>query len=144
MTEEEIEAVAQELAKVGGSSWYPGRSEGPILRAVSKRYKDRARVAIAALDRFRAAKHLAGEMLQASGRPSIDGAETANERFQVGSVVVYRPPGDQRAVACRIEQIQADRVYLKPISQPDIGWVYVDSLRPLESAPNSQQQAIDL
>jgi hypothetical protein len=54
MTEEEIEAVAEELAKAGGLSWYPGRTRGPLLRTVSERYRDRARLAIEALDRVRA------------------------------------------------------------------------------------------
>ena len=56
MTDEEIEAVAEELAKIGGLSWYPGRTDGPLLRPISERYRDRARVAIAALDRVRAGK----------------------------------------------------------------------------------------
>ena len=54
MTEEEIEAVAEELAKAGGLSWHPGRTRGPLLRTVSERYRDRARLAIEALDRLRA------------------------------------------------------------------------------------------
>src|SRR3954465_12730071 len=54
VTDEEIEAVAEELAKAGGTSWYPGRTRGALLRSVSERYRDRARLAIAALDRLRA------------------------------------------------------------------------------------------
>ena len=54
MTEDEIEAVAEELAKAGGVSWYPGREGGTLLKVVSDRYRDRARLAIAALDRYRA------------------------------------------------------------------------------------------
>src|SRR3712207_8438264 len=49
-------SVAQELAKVGGLSWYPGRTRGPLLRSVGERYRDRARVAIAALERLKASK----------------------------------------------------------------------------------------
>ena len=56
MTEDEIDAVAEELAKAGGLSWYPGRERGPLLKVVSDRYRDRARLAIAALDRCRAQK----------------------------------------------------------------------------------------
>jgi len=56
MTEEEVEVVAEELARIGGTSWYPGREKGILLRIVSDRYRDRARVAIAALDRLRAAQ----------------------------------------------------------------------------------------
>ena len=54
VTDEEIEAVAEELAKAGGVSWYPGRTRGALLRSVSERYRDRAKLAIAALDRVRA------------------------------------------------------------------------------------------
>src|SRR3954471_2147771 len=53
VTEDEIEVVAEELAKAGGLSWYPGRQHGSLLRVVSDRYRDRARLAIAALDRCR-------------------------------------------------------------------------------------------
>jgi hypothetical protein len=31
MTDEEIEVVAEELAKSGGLSWYPGRTPGPLM-----------------------------------------------------------------------------------------------------------------
>src|SRR3712207_9203294 len=34
MTEEEVEVVAEELAKIGGIAWYPGREEGTLMRAV--------------------------------------------------------------------------------------------------------------
>ena len=54
VTDEEIEVVAEELAKAGGVSWYPGRTLVAFLRPVSERYRDRARLAIAALDRLRA------------------------------------------------------------------------------------------
>ena len=53
MTEEEIEIVAEELAKIGGVAWYPGRETGTLVRVVCDRYRDRAKVAIAALDRYR-------------------------------------------------------------------------------------------
>ena len=46
MTEEEIEIVAQELAKIGGTSWYPGREPGTMLRVVTERYREQARVVI--------------------------------------------------------------------------------------------------
>jgi len=38
MTDDEIQVVAEELAKAGGLSWYPGRSSGAFLRAVSQGY----------------------------------------------------------------------------------------------------------
>ncbi len=53
MTEDEVEVVAPELAKAGGVGWYPGRERGPLKHVVN-RYRDRARLAIATLDRLRA------------------------------------------------------------------------------------------
>lgn len=133
MTEDEVEAVARELAKVGGSSWYPGRTTGPILRAVSERYMDRARVAIAALDRFRTAAN-AGSTLEEPTPPSEAAVDRAHaQQFHVGAIVVYRPPGDQRAISCRIERIEADRAYLVPVPLPVIGWVSLESLQPLNA-----------
>jgi hypothetical protein len=35
MTEKEVEIVAEELAKIGGAAWYPGRQQGPFLREVT-------------------------------------------------------------------------------------------------------------
>jgi hypothetical protein len=134
VTEDEIETVAQELAKVGGSSWYPGRSRGPILKAVGNRYKDRARVAIAALDRFRAARNaVAPSANTAPNLRAINESDILDDQLRVGATVVYRPPGDQRAVPCRIEKIEADRAYLVPVPQPTIGWVSLASLQPLEA-----------
>ena len=42
MIDDEIEAVAAELAKAGGVSWHSGRDRGP-LKLVKDRYRDRAR-----------------------------------------------------------------------------------------------------
>jgi hypothetical protein len=133
MTTEEIDAVAEELAKVGGLSWYPGRSQGPLLRAVSERYKDRAKVAIAALDRLRVRNDKVstpqGSALEA---PSADKASNPlQDDFQVGAVVVYRPPGDRRAIPCRIEHLEETRAYLVPCPKPDIGWVELGNLQAL-------------
>lgn len=55
MTDEEVELVAAELARVSGISWSNGQEKGP-LKVVCNRYRDRARVAIAALERYRAGK----------------------------------------------------------------------------------------
>ena len=55
MSEDEIEAVAAELAKAGGVSWHSGPERGP-LKLVMDRYRDRARLAIATLERLSAAK----------------------------------------------------------------------------------------
>jgi hypothetical protein len=55
MTECEVDAVAAELAKAGGVSWHSGQKRDP-LKLVMDRYRDRAHLAIAALDRVRAAE----------------------------------------------------------------------------------------
>jgi hypothetical protein len=134
MTEEEIEVVAEELAKAGGLSWHPGRTQRPLLRAVSERYRDRARLAIKALDRVRARN----QDLNAPRRPALEAPQTKGvpnplpeNGLQPGAIVVYRPPGDRRAIPCRIEKLEEGRAYLVPCPNPDIGWVELDNLQPL-------------
>ncbi len=140
VTDEEIEAVAEELAKAGGTSWYPGRTRGALLRSVGERYRDRARLAIAALDRVRAANG-GPDALQASEPPSVPETPTASnsDRIQVGAIVVYRPPGDQRAIACRIERLEDGRAYLVPAPRPDIGWVELNSFDPVGEASTKDE-----
>jgi hypothetical protein len=133
VTDEEIEVVAQELAKVGGVAWYPGRTTGPLLRPVGQRYRDRAKVAIAALERVRASKE---------GGTAVDGTPASTEmssgsieidpgdQLQAGAVVVYRPPGELRATPCRIEKIEDGRAYLVPCPRSDVGWVSLADLSP--------------
>jgi hypothetical protein len=136
MTDEEIEAVAQELAKIGGLSWYPGRTDGPLLRPISERYRDRARVAIAALDRVRAGKEASAALPHSTAKNSSscpDPASDPGDRLEVGAVVVYRPPGDQRAVTCRIDKMDEGRAYLVPCPRPDFGWVSLEDLSLLNS-----------
>lgn len=142
MTEEEIEAVAEELAKAGGLSWYPGRTRGPLLRTVSERYRDRARLAIEALDRLRArnqdlnAPH--GSALAVPSTEEVPNPLPENN-LQAGDLIVYRPPGDRRAIPCRIEKLDEGRAYLVPCPKPDIGWVALDTLQPLSpGAPNTE------
>lgn len=142
MTDDEIEAVAEELAKVGGVAWYPGRTEGPLLRAVGDRYRDRAKVAIAALDRFRASKKTptTPQALDAEVYRSTEGQTRGHQgELQVGTTVVYRPPGDKRAISCRIEKLEEGRAYLVPCFRPDVGWVALDSLQPLSDTASLQE-----
>ena len=142
MTEDEVEAVAEELAKAGGVAWYPGRARGPLLRIVSDRYRDRARLAIAALDRYRA--HKAGvassDSIEIGRPPEPPEASTASDgALRVDITVVYRPPGEQRAYPCRIEKIEGGQAYLVPFLRPWTSWVPIEDLTPVlqeeESAP---------
>jgi hypothetical protein len=41
MTDEDIEVVAEELAKRDGLSWYPGRRQGPLAPLVTDCYRDK-------------------------------------------------------------------------------------------------------
>jgi len=143
MTEEEIEIVAQELAKVGGLSWYPGRTRGPLLRSVSERYRDRARVAIAALERLKASKEGKTVPHRSSASNLVEAQSSASEppdHLQVGGVVVYRPPGDRRAMPCQIAKMEAERAYLVPCPRSDVGWVSLEDLSPIEGPPQSPRQ----
>jgi len=133
MTEEEIEAVAEELAKIGGVSWYPGRTNGPLLRPVGERYRSRARAAISALDRIRAMpKVSSGEQDSPPSPASTNEPKTnGSDELTVGAIVMYRPPGDQRAVPCRVEKLEGDRAYLVPCPKPDFGWISLNDLQPV-------------
>jgi hypothetical protein len=140
VTDEEIEAVAEELAKAGGTSWYPGRTRGALLRSVSERYRDRARLAIAALDRLRAGNGGQAEPRSPETPPAPASSVTVDaDQIQVGAIVVYRPPGDQRAIACRIERFEDGRAYLVPVPRPDVGWVALDSFDPVGEAPTRDE-----
>ena len=133
MTEEEVEIVAEELAKVGGLSWYPGREEGSLMRVVTDRYRDRARVAIAALERFRANKlaAIAQDRRASENRPANDYlASIEGDDIKPGATVIYRPPGDRRSYSCRVVEIEGNRAYLAPILRACTDWVSVEHLVP--------------
>lgn len=138
MTEEEIEIVAEELAKVGGVSWYPGREQGALMRVVTDRYRDRARVAIEALDRYRTSQQASTahdtSVLQDNGHsdpctPS-QSLRALSHEIKPGSTVVYRPPGDRRAYSCRVVEIEGSRAYLAPILRACTDWVSIEYLTP--------------
>lgn len=139
MRDEEIEFVAEELAKIGGTSWYPGREEGSLVRVVSQRYRDRARVAIAALERYRASgRERDGNEPAAPAATPPPRPVAVDDRLVVGAVVIYRPPGDRRAYACRIEDVADGRIYLVPDIKCCTGWVSVASLaEPEGSSPKA-------
>ncbi|PVE24359.1 hypothetical protein DC522_10850 [Microvirga sp. KLBC 81] len=130
MTEEEIEIVAEELAKIGGVSWYPGREKGTLMRVVSDRYRDRARIAIEALDRYRASKNASVVQDNGHREPHTPYTESNKDEIRPGSTVVYRPPGDRRAYSCRVVEIEGSRAYLAPILRACTDWVSIEYLTP--------------
>jgi hypothetical protein len=132
MTEDEVEAVAVELAKAGGVGWYPGRERGP-LKHVADRYRDRARLAIAALSRLRAGQQGADPADSIDISPSEPGSSKpsrslSEHSIQVGSIVLYRPPGDRRAYPCRVNMVEGSRVHLMPDIKACTGWIDVAQL----------------
>jgi hypothetical protein len=131
VTEDEIEVVAEELAKAGGLSWYPGRQHGSLLTVVSDRYRDRARLAIAALNRYRAQKASAASTDSVETEPPpipARGATTPDNTVHAGATVIYRPPGERRAYPCRVERIEEGQAYLVPHLRAWTGWVPIESL----------------
>jgi hypothetical protein len=145
MTEEEVEVVAEELAKIGGVSWYPGREKGSLMRVVSDRYRDRARVAIQALERYRASRQTS--IAQDNGnRNTHDAAGPSSAQHQddlhPGATVIYRPPGDRRAYPCRVVEIEGTRAYLAPILRACTDWVSIEHLRPSPEMERSMGQDI--
>ena len=113
------------------------------MRVVSNRYKDRARVAIAALERFRAAKDAASLQEDARGQ-AVEATSGAAEHVQPGATVIYRPPGDLRAYPCRVVRVDGSRAYLEPALETCTGWVPIDKLQPATAEttlPSSRDEA---
>jgi hypothetical protein len=52
VTDDEVQIVAEELARMSGTTWYLGRKPGSLPLVLMDRYRDRVRGAIAALDRY--------------------------------------------------------------------------------------------
>lgn len=127
MNEAEVEVVAEELAKLGGTAWYPGREPGPLLRIVHERYRDRARAAIAALDRFRAnaARGASPDLQPTDPSASEDKirASASETEIKIGTTVIYRPEGDRRAYSCTVQKISDGFAFLVPENRTGIGWV---------------------
>jgi hypothetical protein len=135
MTEEEIEIVAEELAKIGGVTWYPGREKGTLMRVVCDRYRDRAKVAIEALERYRAGQQAAlAQDNRQVGRVSESNQAQAltHDGIRPGTTVIYRPPGDRRAYSCRVVEIEGNRAYLAPILRACTDWVSIEHLVPMQ------------
>jgi hypothetical protein len=131
MIDDEVEAVAAELAKAGGVSWHSGQERGP-LKLVMDRYRDRARLAIATLERIRAAKQvispssIEGEQPGPSVEATLE--PVSDEVVSEGSLVLYRPPGDKRTYPCRIEKLDGSHAYLVPELPACTGWVNLANL----------------
>jgi hypothetical protein len=129
MTDEEVEAVAAELAKAGGVSWHAGQERGP-LKLVMDRYQ--ARLAIATLERIQAARQVIspgpgkadqpGPSTQANLEP-VSGAVVVE-----GSLVLYSPPGDKRTYPCRVEKLVGRRAYLVPEIPTCTGWADLENV----------------
>jgi hypothetical protein len=139
MTDEEIEVVAEELAKSGGTSWYPGRVQGPLMRVVTDQYREQACAVIAALDHLRTG----GDSSQMSEARRMGPPETFHRNsasdVRPGATIIYRPSGEQRTSPCRIVAIQGDRAYLAPILRTCVGWMSMERLEPSpdEQTPDS-------
>lgn len=132
MTEEEVDLVAEEFAKIGGISWYPGREPGPLVRVVSDRYRERARAAIAALDQFRAdggasATSTSSDISTTAAYP-LNAVES--ESLKPGVTIVYRPKDDPRAYVCTVDRIENGQVRLIPHGVRGIGWVPIETVHP--------------
>jgi hypothetical protein len=131
MTDDEVEAVAAELAKAGGVSWHSGPERGP-LKVVMDRYRARARLALAAFERVRAAKQvispdpIEGEQLEPDAKATLE--PISGDTVSVGSLVLYRPPGDKRSYPCRVEKVEGSRIYLVPENPACTGWVDLANL----------------
>jgi hypothetical protein len=129
MTDDEVEAVAAELAKAGGVSWHSGPERGP-LKLVRDRYRDRARLAIATLERLRVAKQGISpdrpEQRQQSAEANLE--PITDDAVSVGSLVLFRPPGEKRTYSCRVEKLDGSRAYLVPELPTCTGWVDLATL----------------
>lgn len=131
MTDEEVEVVAEELAKIGGVTWYPGRQRShPIVRVVTERYRAQARVAIAALERLRAHQEPGAPNHEPDDLPCIAAESSHDGMVHPGATVIYRPAGERRAYPCRVVEIRGERAYLAPILRLCVGWVSVERLEP--------------
>jgi hypothetical protein len=127
MVEDNVEIVADLLARIGGS-WYPDRTR-TALRVVSDRHREVARLVFEALGRPTEAEQ---EEQTASGRGAA--ATSFNfakdDQLYVGATVIYRPAGEKRAITCQVEKMDRGRAFLVPVDH-EVGWVPMRSIRPL-------------
>jgi hypothetical protein len=129
MTGEEIEVVAEELAKLVSVPWAPGYETTPLIHVVTECHRAEARAILAALDQIRPGR--SGSTFQASrsNEPQGISCQSRSGEVRPGITVIYRPPGDQRAYPCRIVEIQGNRAYLAPILRTCVGWICIERLQ---------------
>ena len=123
MTDQEVEVVAEELAKLVHVPWAPGYETTPLLHVVTECHRAEARAILAALDQIRPGR--SGSSFQASRSNEPQGISCQSRRGEVrpGMTVIYRPPGDQRAYPCRIVEIQGKRANFATIIRTSVGWI---------------------
>jgi hypothetical protein len=129
MTDEEVEVVAEELAKIINVPWSPGYEKSPFGRVVSEGQRAEARVIIAALERIRPNRDCSPCDPPQSHQPKAMGGWGISGDVRPGVTVIYRPSGEQRADPYRIVEIQGDRAYLAPILRTCVGWVSIERLQ---------------
>jgi hypothetical protein len=117
MIDDEVEVVAEELAKIGGVAWYPGRQQGPSA-------------VISTLDRIRTGRNRPVSQDLSGTGPQQVASGVPPGHLRPGATVIYRPPGDRWAHPFRIVEIRGDRAYLAPILRLCVGWVSVERLQP--------------
>ena len=123
MTDYEVEAVAELLAKIGGS-WFPDRVDSG-RKMVMSRHKEGACLVLDEIKRIRAKQAQASE-------PVARDPSDREAQFSVGETVEYAPPGDKRTVTCRIEKLEPGRAYVTPVGR-QIGWISTHSLVQIKS-----------
>ena len=127
MAEDQIEIVADLLARIGGS-WYPDRTRS-ALRVVSDRHREVARLVFEALGR--ATETTQEEQTAAGCGAAATGFNFAkDDQLYVGATVIYRPVREKRALTCKIEKLDRGRAFLVPVDQ-EVGWVPMRTIRPL-------------
>ena len=103
------------------------------MKIVLERYRDRARLAITALDRYRVSQQSEIPLVETEAkRQEPDTGETLRGNpdvtLQVGGTILYRPAGDRRSYPCRVEKVEGRRAYLVPDIKICTGWVDLERL----------------
>ena len=129
MTDEEIEVVAEELAKLVHVPWAPGYETTPLLHVVTECHRAEARAILAALDQIRPGRSGSSFQAPRSNEPQGISCQSRSGEVRPGRTVIYRPPGDQRAYPFRIVEIQGNRAYLAPILRTCVGWISIERLQ---------------